>query len=594
MSVIKNTIALTRWTRAQNKVNKAVGVLATHGLAYSRTDGIIGQTSHLSARENRKITAAADTMSRNKAGYYRDKQQFTPTTDVKPIRYTALKFADYANVQKKAFEQANESMHLRSGLKFIQRINYDPRMQAHPNRRVLKIPSDEAQEWSALTESYWRDDKESKQWDESLQNNYPQLADMALWSYTAIGEFFAIRRAYFENDDRITNISLQMISPFQVQSPNFSGYSYLYLSNSNTTVAINAASYLSDLPEGNYIEAGIEYNSKNQEIAIFITPAKFGDPWIRIPFKNENGFTQVIHGYIQAEPGQKRGIPESATAWHEFMNIKDLSLFELESARLNSTIAGTVTADSNAQPNGKTPMNDLGGTDPGWDLEVPTTTLSDYEEPSYSVRQVDSGGFVVQKFTPGYQYKELSTSRPNLNIPLFIEKSLEFIYPSISGISVVTVKQRFDGSYNASKGAIDLSWKNGVEYTLKQFTSDWHRPNYEAWLAGKIATGEISAPGWEKPRSRNAWSSMSIITPPKPSLNPAAEATASKTRISEGISNREYESQQTTGTSAEENAERLLPENEKLSNANKPLKQHEIDLANAKTAPGGQTNARTT
>lgn len=571
---IKDTFAKSRWIRSQNKVNKAVSVFAGYGLTYSRTDGIIGNTRSLTKKDNRKITAAATIMNRNKAGFYRDTQKFTKTTDLKPVRYAPLKFADYVDVQEKAFRQANSSMHLRAGIKSIQRPNYDPRLQAHPNRRVLSLSPDDAQEWAANVESLWRDDKELKDWSEDLKNNYPQVADMALWSYQSIGEFFLIRRPYFDKDDRLTNISLQLISPFQIQSPFFAPGFRIFTHNKTCPEGIfqvDSNEFLADLPKGNYIEAGIEYNSKNQEVSIFIAPATFGAPWIRIPIKNSTGFAQVLHGYMQQNPGDNRGIPESSSAWHEFMNIKDLAQFELESARLNTVIAGTVTADSNAQPNGTKPVGELGSSPAGWDINGPIAPLEPYTDPGYSVRQVESGGFVIQNFTPGYKYSELTTARPNVKIPEFIDKLLNYIYPSVYGMSRSVVALDLEGSYNASKGKIDFSWKNGIEYVLKQFTSDFHRPNYRAWLAGKVATGEVPAPGWEEPRKKNAWSSMSIITPPKPSLNPAAESLASKNRIEQGISNREFESQQSTGTSAEENAERLRTENEKLAIANAPL-----------------------
>lgn len=568
--------ATLKWQKARSQVNSAVGVLAKHGLGYSRTEGIIGNPGTVSKREEKRISAAADTMDRYKAGFYKEKQQFKPENPLSPIRYTPLKFANYSKVQEKSFEQINESMHLRAGVKFLQRVNFDPRLQAHPNRRILDISPEEAQSWAAAVESLWRDDKDSKSWDESEKNDYSQLSDMALWNYEAIGEFFCIRRIYFGDDNRTANISLQIISPFQVKSPYFYGDYCINMHNydGHRLVAVRAGDYLNSLPDGNYIESGIEYDSKNREVAIYISPSHIGENWTRIPCKTESGFEQVLHGFVQQDPGQKRGYPESATSWHEYCNIRDLCLFELESARLNTVVAGTVTADSNAQPNGGSGMDQVGKVD--WDsVSGEGTTLPPYEDPSYSVRSVEGGGFIVQNFTPGYKYSELDTKRPNINIPEYIDRLLNYIYPSNFGVSRGVVSQEFDGSYNASKGKIDISWKNGVEYTLKQFTSDWHRPNYQAWLGGKVATGDVTAIGWESPRLRSAWSSMSIITPPKPSLNPFQEARASGLKIAEGISNRELESQQSTGTSAEENAERLLPENEKLAIAREPLNQAE-------------------
>lgn len=595
-SRISQVAADTRWLISRNKVDKAVATLDNYGVGFNLADatngtpmdGIVGLPGNLSKRETRKISAAANTMTRNSAGFFKKesgRKTFTPNTAIIPGNYAPLKFADHTNLQDRSYQQSNNSVHLRAPLRFIQRTNFDPRLQSHPNRRVLSIEPEEAQEWAATTESIWRSEKESKEWDESLKNNYAQLADIALNDYLGKGEFFAVRRAYYDDADRITNISIQLFSPFQIQSPVFTGFFTIQNSfcDANQTTLINAASFLSELPKGNYIEGGIEYNRRNQEIAIFICPIKLGDPWIRVPFKTRSGFVQVLHGFIQREPGQNRGIADGAYSWHEYMNIRDLHIFELNSARLNSTIAGTVTADSNAQPAGRTPMTDLGEKPGGWPDTPPTEDVGPYSPPDYDVREVNGGGFIVQNFTPGYKYDELSTSRPNLNIPKFVESLLEYIYPADHGISIEVVKQRFGGSYNASKGAIDLSWKNGIEYFLKQFSSDYHHPNYTAWLAGKVSTGEIVSSGWETPRLRNAWSAMTIITPPKPSLNPLAEAKAGKERLGYFATNGELEAQQQTGTSFEENVERGKQENEKRAESLKPI--HDLENP-VKEVPG--------
>ena len=585
---ITTTLAAAKWTRAKNKVNKAVNVFSKHGMGFSLADaldktgktGIVGNTRLLTKKENKQLIKAADVMTRNSAGFFRKpaRQTFDNKTPLNVGHFLPLSMADYLEVQEKTFKQYAESMHLRAPIEFLKRTIFDARLQSIPNRRVLGIDVEASQEWRALTESLWRSEKNSKDWDEAKQNDYPQISNMAYYHYKAIGEFFAVRRPFFKDDNRLTNLSIQLFSPFQIQSPIFARWANVSFRNpDNHIVIVNVAQFHSDLPEGNYIDSGIEYNNKNQEVAIFIAPVTFGDPWTKVDIVTDTGFQQVLHGFIQTEPGQKRGITPSALSWHEYCNIRDLTVFELQSARLNSTISGTVTADSNAQPNGKVPMNDLGDKPPGWASESPTDEALDPLQPtSYEVREVNDGGYIVQNFTPGYKYTEHNTNRPNTNIPIFIEKNLEYAYPADFGLSVTLVNQRLEGSYNASKGKIDLSWKMGVEFELKQFTSDFHRPNYAAWLNGKIASGEIPAPGWEDIRIRNAWSGVNIITPPKPSMNPKQEAEGARLRLGAGLSNGELESQNLTGTSFDENAERRKMENEKLVEANEPLMEAEI------------------
>ena len=130
-----------------------------------------------------------------------------------------MEFADYEEVQRKALSQSKTSMHLRAAQTFLHRINYAPRLQAHPNRRVLGISSVESSEWSAQTEALWRQDRELKDWSEDLKNNYDQIADMALTQYINIGEYFAVDRNYIDDPEHQTNLSIQLFHPMQVQNP---------------------------------------------------------------------------------------------------------------------------------------------------------------------------------------------------------------------------------------------------------------------------------------------------------------------------------------------------------------------------------------
>ena len=567
-----------KWEYAKYKVNKSVNVLAKHGFGYSNTTGLVGDTTGLSKKENKKLIAAINNMEKFEAAYYPktgSKQSLnSDTPNISPAHYDSLELADHEQVQEKVIAQSKTSMELRAVQTFVQRQLYAVRMQSHPNRRVLGITAEEANSWSAETESLFRQDRELKSWDESLKNNYDQLADMALKQYLSVGEFFAVTRSYFEDPDRPTNMSIQLFNPLQIQSPHFAYGNYYYNIQTNDScgniVNVSYANYSDDITEkGHYIEKGIEFNSKDQEVAIFLAPTKLGEPYIRIPFKNKNGFTQIIHGFIQTEPGQKRGLPDSAFAWHEFMNTTDLKKFEMQSARLSSSVMGSVTADSNAQPGGSQGgINEIGTK---WvDNPESIGSLPEYQPPGYETREVNGGAIILQNFTPGYKFTEHQTSRPNLNIPLFIEKNLEFTYTGTYGISVVLVKQRLDGSYNASKGVIDLSWKTGIEYYLKQFSSDWAKVLYPMWLNGKVATGEIICPGWEISKKRLAWSSMSVVTPAKPSLNPLQEAKAADLNIANLLSNGELEAQKMNGTSFEENAERGILEKKLKDKVNPP------------------------
>lgn len=570
-----------KWQYAKYKVNKSVNTLAQYGFGYSPTAGLVGNTRNLSAKDNKKLTMAANNMQKFEAAYYPktgSRSGNSGSPNISPAHYDSIELSDHELVQEKAISQSKTSMELRAVQTFVQRILYAPRMQSHPNRRVLGITAEEANKWSAETEALFRQDRELKSWDESLKNNYDQCSDMAIKQLLSVGEYFSVNRSYFEDTERPTNLSTQLFNPLQVQSPHFAYGNYYYNIQTHDScgqiVNVSYAEYHDTLTEkGNYIEKGIEFNDKDQEIAIYLAPTKLGEPYIRIPFKNKNGFVQVIHGFIQQDPGQKRGIPDSAFAWHEFMNTTDLKKFEMQSARLSSSVMGSVTADSNAQPGGNQGGLDSLGKPVGWSSSVTAAPLADYQPPGYEQREINGGAIVLQNFTPGYKFTEHTTSRPNLNIPLFIEKNLDYTFVATYGVANALVSQKFDGSYNASKGKIDISWATGVTYYLKQFSSDWTKILYPMWLNGKVASGEIICAGWEDPKKRLAWSSMSVITPQKPSLNPYQEAKANDLNIANFLTNGEIAAQQTSNTSFEENAERGVLEKKLKDKVNPPEKE---------------------
>lgn len=540
---LKNYLQNRKYDKQVKNVNSAAKTLSSNGLGYSVTSGITGDKSRLSLKDLKKVNKAAHVMNYYSAGYYTGTAPVRrSSSEIKSVRYSPLKFANYRKVQEKTIKQLYSNAHLRAAVTGITRTLYDTRIQTEINRFDLGLTAEESQNWVSSTERRWNIDKELKSWDYYLDNNYAQIADIAKWSYIGLGEFFAIIRTHLKGDDRDPGISIQMISPFQVQTP----------------IGKN-------ITDGNYVDQGIEFNNKGIKVAIWVVHGSAFTDYKRIEINNKSGFKQVLHGFIQKEPGQIRGIPDAAKSWHEFMSIEDMLKFEMDSAKINSTISGSVSAqDANATPSARANLKNIGvsrlngGSSWGGGSSIPLENKTG-QDITYDVRAVDSGGFIVQNLPPGYQYKEHDTKRPNVNIPEFIEKDLEYIYTANFGMSVKVVTQRLEGSYNASKAAIDLTWKQSIEYYLKQFESDFDRDVYKAWVAFQVGSGKIIVSDWSS--KRESWLGMRVITPTKPSLNPKVDAQTSDIRIENSTSNHEYECQVYNGTSFSENIERLKREN---------------------------------
>lgn len=98
------------------------------------------------------------------------------------------------------------------------------------------------------------------------------------------------------------------------------------------------------------------------------------------------------------------------------------------------------------------------------------------------------------------------------------------------------------------------------------FSRDFCQPVYEAWLTEAIVRGRVQAPGFfSDPVKRAAWCNSEWFGPVMGVLDPVKEAQSAQLRILFGLSTREKEAAEMTGTSWDENIERLAIENSRLS-----------------------------
>lgn len=469
-------------------------------------------------------------------------------------RYVSLRGLDYQELQERAYIAIWDSIQGRAIIKQLRAltINTGLKLQSLPERFILNLTPEQAQEWSTITESNFRMWRKLKESDYEEKNNFNQLEGIASLSMFVFGEFFVILR-YSSDKNRVNPLQIQIIPPHMVQDPDFE--------------KIQAAKN-----RGHTVKEGIELDKRNREIAIFIynpDETEYNKKYTRIPVKGpKTGRTFVLHGFVSEEPGQVRGIPFLAPIIQELSKTTDLSLNELDSSAANATLAGAIERDQAVVKNQK--LNGMG--DPGWDADTTETAeaIAAGEKPArYEERLIKRGGFFIQNLEPGEKFNQLNSSRPNLNIPTMIDKIIEYAGPAI-GIPIEVIKMLFGQNYSASKGALDLAWRN-FQFIIENFASDFEQEIYKAWMIGEIAAGRIIAPGFENPVINAAWLNAKWHGLPIPSLNPFVETKAAELRTKNGFSNRNLESQNLTGTSYDNNIERLKQENQSLKEANESL-----------------------
>ena len=113
--------------------------------------------------------------------------------------------------------------------------------------------------------------------------------------------------------------------------------------------------------------------------------------------------------------------------------------------------------------------------------------------------------------------------------------------------------KRFTSSYSASRAALLQAWE---EYKLRRvwFARDFCQPVYESWLREAIALGRIDAPGfYDDPLIQKAWMNADWFGPTMSILDPVKDMNGSNLRVESGLSTREREAAEMTGTDLEEN-----------------------------------------
>lgn len=469
-------------------------------------------------------------------------------------KYPSLRGFDYSELQDRAYIAMWDSIQGRAAIKQLRTltINTGLKLQSLPERFILGLTPEQAQEWSTITESNFKMWRKLKESDYEERNNFNQLEGVASLSMFIFGEFFAILR-YSTNRNRVNPLQIQIIPPWMIQQPDFN----------KIQTAKN---------RGNTIKDGIELDKRNREVAIYVydeNEKNFEKRYTRISVKgSRTGRIFVSHGFIAEEPGQIRGVPFLAPIIHELSKITDLELAELDSAAANATIAAAIEREQAVVNNQK--LNAMG--EPGWDADNEETAEAiavGEKPPRFEERLIKRGGFFLQNLEPGEKINSLDTKRPNLNIPEMIDKIMEYAGAAI-GIPLEVIKMKFGQNYSASKGTLELAWRN-FQFIIQNFSSDFEQEIYKAWMIGEIASGRIIAPGFENPVINAAWLNSNWTGLPIPSLNPLLETKAAELRVKNGFSNREYEAQSLTGSSFDNNIERLKQENENLVDANESL-----------------------
>ena len=135
-------------------------------------------------------------------------------------------------------------------------------------------------------------------------------------------------------------------------------------------------------------------------------------------------------------------------------------------------------------------------------------------------------------------------------------------------IPVELLTLSFNSSYSASRAALLEAWK---AFRMKRswLVKDFCKPVYELWLTEAVAIGRIKAPGFFlDPLIKKAWCQCEWNGPSAGMIDPVKEIRAAAERVELGVSTRERESMELTGTDFERNVAQLKKEASRMENIN--------------------------
>ena len=132
------------------------------------------------------------------------------------------------------------------------------------------------------------------------------------------------------------------------------------------------------------------------------------------------------------------------------------------------------------------------------------------------------------------------------------------------GMPLEVLLMKFNQNYSASRGALLLFWRVANIWRC-EMESDYLNPVVEMWLSEEIATGRISAPGWQDPILKAAWLDSRWIGSPMPNIDPSKTAKADQMMTEMGAQTLEQTARKFNGSSSKSNRVKLKREINELS-----------------------------
>ena len=273
--------------------------------------------------------------------------------------------------------------------------------------------------------------------------------------------------------------------------------------------------------------------------------------WARVAVRSaQTGVPNILQVCHDERAEQYRGVPKLAPVIETIKQTGRYTNAELTAAIIKAYFTMFIRETSDHET-GDMPISDL-------------MNGSGRPLPALDPGSIAIGPGTVNMLPQGYDIATVDPQRSLSTFEPFVKELTKQIGASL-GIPYEVLMKSFDSSYTASRAALLQAWS---EFKMRRvwFSRDFCQPVYEVWLTEAIAIGRVRAPGFfDDPIKRAAWCNSEWFGPVMGVLDPVKEAQSAQLRILFGLSTREKEAAEMTGTSWDENVERLAIENSRLN-----------------------------
>lgn len=429
------------------------------------------------------------------------------------------------------------------------------KVSPRPRYKMLGMTAEDAEAWSRKVKAEFALWADSTECDVLGRNNFYDMQDIAYMSYAIDGDAFALFKYRQGTALMPYSLRIQLIEAARVSNPQPTSVDGVLLPGSVSM--LNTAN-------GNRIINGVEVNDDGKVEAYYVCNRYLYDPtnlykpreWVRVEARgSETGLPNILQVCHDERPEQYRGVPKLAPVLETIKQVGRYTNAELTAAIIKAyfTMFIKETALHDSTDGG---ISEMLGTQP--------------ELPSLDPNSIALGPGTINMLPQGYDVDSVDPQRSLSTFEPFVSELTKQIGASL-GIPYEVLMKSFNSSYTASRAALLQAWS---EFKMRRtwFSRDFCQPVYEAWLTEAIVRGRVEAPGFfDDPLIRRAWCNSEWFGPVMGVLDPVKEAESAQLRVLYGLSTREKEAAEMTGTSWDENIERLAIENKRLSDHSLPI-----------------------